>query len=301
MEEWLTDPDAPWWAKLRRTRVHINEVRQRVDAFQSAGMWSIQREPTNADGWAYRFRIHRAVPADLLAAVGDAVANMRSALDYVAYELARHHVVEMGNEMGDEEELATAFPIRADEAAFERFFVDGRWGTVRSRLYGDVEREALRCVQPFALADEARAVGVEPSTVAQDDLLMDHAYALNAVWNIDKHRRLPRVAWTLDSLVWWSKDGAAYQWIGHVEQFALLEDGTVLGELHDLSGSGRPQVDPNLTIEIVLADDPSPYKSPLVGRLESLHRSLARWVAPRVFVVAEGNPPPIMISFSPPA
>jgi hypothetical protein len=160
--------------------------------------------------------------------------------------------------------------------------VDGRWGTVRSRLYGDVEREALRCVQPFALADEARAVGVEPSTVAQDDLLMDHAYALNAVWNIDKHRRLPRVAWTLDSLVWWSKDGAAYQWIGHVEQFALLEDGTVLGELHDLSGSGRPQVDPNLTIEIVLADDPSPYKSPHVGRLESLHRSLAKWVVPRV-------------------
>jgi hypothetical protein len=60
-------------------------------------------------------------------------------------------------------------------------------------------------------------------------------------------------------------------------------------------------VDPNLTIEIVLADDPSPYKSPLVGRLESLHRSLAKWVVPRVFIVAEGNPPPIMISFSPPA
>jgi hypothetical protein len=93
MEEWLTDPDAPWWAKIRRARVHISEVRQRVDAFQSAGMWSIQREPTNADGRAYRFRIHRAVPADLLAVVGDAIGNMRSALDYVAYELARHHVV----------------------------------------------------------------------------------------------------------------------------------------------------------------------------------------------------------------
>ena len=137
--------------------------------------------------------------------------------------------------------------------------------------------------------------------VPKDELLTDHAYALNAVWNIDKHRRLPRVAWTLDSLVWWSKNGAAYQWIGHVEEFALLKDGTMLGELHDLSGSGRPQVDPNLTIEIVLADDPSPYKSPLVGRLEGLHQSLARWVVPRVFIVAEGNPPPIMISFSPPS
>jgi hypothetical protein len=107
MREWLEDPDAAWWAKLRRAQVHISEVRQRVDALQSAGIWSIEREPAaggcssrfrihRADRWAYRFRVNRAVPADLLAAVGDAVANMRSALDYVAYELARHHVVEMG-------------------------------------------------------------------------------------------------------------------------------------------------------------------------------------------------------------
>src|SRR5690242_8372649 len=181
MREWLEDPDAPWWAKLRRAQVHINEVRQRVDALQSAGIWSIEREPTaGADRWAYRFRINQAVPADLLAAVGDAVANMRSALDYVAYELARHHVVETGGEMGDEEEAATAFPIRVDQASFERFFVAGRWGPLRSRLYGDIERKGLQCVQPFALADEARAVGVQPSTDPQDNLLTDHAYALNA-------------------------------------------------------------------------------------------------------------------------
>jgi hypothetical protein len=60
-------------------------------------------------------------------------------------------------------------------------------------------------------------------------------------------------------------------------------------------------VDPHLEIEIVLADDPSPYKASLVARLESFHRSLAGWVIPRVFIVAEGSPPPIMISFSPPS
>jgi hypothetical protein len=300
MEEWLSDPEAPWWAKLRRAQAHINEVRQRADALQSEEVWSIQRESANADSWAYLFRIHRAVSADLRAAVGDAVANMRSALDYVAYELARHHIVKMGGEMGDKEEAATAFPIRVDQASFERFFVAGRRGPVRSRLYGDVERKALQCVQPFALADEARAVGVQPSTDPQDDLLTDHAHALNAVWNIDKHRRLPAATWTLGNLVWWSKDGAAHQWIRHVGEFAPLEDGTVLGELHDRSGSGRPEVDPHVEIEIVLADDPSPYKAPLVGRLEGFHRSLAHWVIPRVFIVAEGNPPPILISFSPP-
>jgi hypothetical protein len=295
MKEWLSDPEAPWWAKLRRARAHINEVRQRVDALQSAGMWSIQREPANADGWAYRFKIHGAIPADLSAAVGDAVANMRAALDYVAYELARHHVAEMGNEMGDKEEAATAFPICIDEAAFEQFF--GKKGSIRSGLYGDVERKALRCVQPFALAAEARAVGVEPSTDPQDDLLTDHAYALNALWNIDKHRRLPELAWAIDDLVWWSGDDvAAYRWVGHVRKLAPLQSGTLLGELH----SGRPQTDARFEVHLVLNDDPSPYGSPLVARLERLHQSLVGWVIPRIFMVADGSPPPIMISFSAP-
>jgi hypothetical protein len=297
MKERWGDPEAPWWAKLRRARVHISEVRQRVDALQRAGTWSIQREPTDADGWAYRFRLHRTISADLSAAVGDAVANMRSALDYVAYELARHHV----GEMDDQEEAATWFPIFRDEAAFKDFFANGRKGKIRSGLYGDVERKALQCVQPFALTDEARALGVERSMDPQDDLLTDHAYALNAVWNIDKHRRLPGLAWAVIGPVWWTGDGAAYRWDGHAEELAPLQDGTVLGELHGLPGSGRPQVDPHHEVDLMLTDDPSPYGSPLVARLERLHQLLAGWVIPRIFIVADGNAPPIMISFSEPA
>jgi hypothetical protein len=153
------DPEAPWWAKLRRAQARISEVQQRVSALQGTQPWSILREPTGLDGWAYRFKIHRPIPADLSAAVGDAVANMRAALDYIAYELARHHV----GAMSDTEEAATEFPIRKDKAAFDQFFTAGRKGPLRARLYGDAERRALRCVQPFALTDEARAVGVEPA------------------------------------------------------------------------------------------------------------------------------------------
>jgi hypothetical protein len=65
------DPEAPWWAKLRRAKSHISEVRQRVDVLQAAEPWSIQREPAGPDdGWAYRFRVHKPVPADLAAATG---------------------------------------------------------------------------------------------------------------------------------------------------------------------------------------------------------------------------------------
>jgi hypothetical protein len=301
MEEWLTDPEAPWWAKLRRASVHIEEARRCVAELESGEAWSIEREPADADGWEYRFRIHRAVPADLSAAVGDAVANMRAALDYVAYELARHHVAEMGNEMGDKEEAVTSFPICIDEATFEQFFAPGKkGGNIRSRLYGGVERKALRCVQPFALAAEAREVGVEPSTDARDDLLTDDPYVLNTIWNIDKHRRLPKLAWAIDDLVWWSRADVAYRWVGPVKKLASLQDGAMLGELHGPAGAGRPQTDACFDVHLVLCDDPSPYASPLVARLESLHQSLVGWVLPRIFMVANGKYPPIMISFSAP-
>src|SRR5260370_11529801 len=97
MDQRWRDPQAPCWAKLRRAQAHISEVQQRVSALLGTQPWSIQREPTGLDGWAYRFKIHRPIPADLSAAVGDAVANMRAALDYIAYELARHHVGTMSD------------------------------------------------------------------------------------------------------------------------------------------------------------------------------------------------------------
>lgn len=296
MVELWVDPEAPWWAKLRRARAHIHEVRQRVDALQRAEPWSIQREPAGADGWAYRFRIHRATPADLSATVGDSVANMRSALDYVAYELARHHV----GEMDDKQEAATAFPIFINKTAFDQFFTDGWKGALRNKLYGDAERKALQCVQPFALTDEARAFGVELSTDPKVDLLTDNAYVLNTLWNIDKHRRLPGLAWAVDGPFWFTGDGTGSRWVPRVEEHAPLHDGIVLGEFHGPPGAGRPQVDLHQEIELVLTDDPSPYRSPLVARLERIRETLIGWVIPRIFIVADGKPPPLMTSFSEP-
>ena len=284
------DPDAPWWVKLRRAQAHISEVRQRVSALEGVRPWSIHREPTGTDGWAYRFRIHRPTPADLSAAVGDAVANMRAALDYIAYELARRHV----GTMTDAEEAATAFPICRDKAAFDQFFAGRR----RAKLYGDAERRALQCVQPFALTDEMRSVGVEPATDPETDLLTDHAYGLNTLWNIDKHRRLPGLAWAIEGPVWFSGDDTTgWRWIPRANELAPLHDGTVLSELHGPPSSGRPMLEPRFTIDLVLTDDPSPYRSPLGERLERLHQSLTGWVVPRIFIVADGNPPPIAIGF----
>ena len=156
-------------------------------------------------------------------------------------------------------------------------------------LYGDAERKALQRVQPDALGDEARAVGVEWSATPEEELLTDHAYALNTLWNIDKHRRLPRLAGGV-------KDCAGHQVIrlrlldiaGLPGNLEPLVDGSVLVEVQGHPGGGRPQVSLNQRIELVLLDDPSPYPSALVARLERLHQVLSNWVVPRIFFVADG-------------
>lgn len=211
---------------------------------------------------------------------------MRAALDNIAYELARHHA----GTMSDAEERATFFPICENKVTFEKFFQH----PLRSNLYSDTGRRALQCVQPFARADEMREHGVEPSTDPKSDLLTDHAYALNTIWNIDKHRRLPELAWAAEGPVWF-EEVTGCRWRGHVSGVTLLPDGDVLGELHGPAGSGRPEAELHYTIDLVLTDDPSPYPSLLVERLEWLRQSLTGWVVPRIFIVADGNPPPMMI------
>ncbi len=79
-----------------------------------------------------------------------------------------------------------------------------------------------------------------------------------------------------------------------------LTDDSVLVEVRGAPGSGRPQVSLNLRIDLVLIDDPSPYPSALVPRLEHLHRLFSSWVIPGIFIVADGGAPPIGITFAPP-
>ena len=56
MWDWKSDPEAPWWVKLRRARLHIDEVHQRVRTLDASGPWSVEKEPAeDPDSWAFRF------------------------------------------------------------------------------------------------------------------------------------------------------------------------------------------------------------------------------------------------------
>lgn len=72
-----------------------------VAEFERSKPSEARREDTdNPSQVAFRFHILQKVPTELLTAVGDAIHNMRSCLDSVAYELARQY---LNDEMTDKQ------------------------------------------------------------------------------------------------------------------------------------------------------------------------------------------------------
>ena len=63
-----------------------------------------------------------------------------------------------------------------------------------------------------------------------------------------------------------------------------------------MTSSDRARVpEPTIELQLALADDPG-YPHDLMRVLERWHQYLVSWVLPRMFAVADGNPPPILIT-----
>lgn len=283
MIDWV-DPDSPWWAKLRTAHHHLRSVRRLVDDFTATSPWTVETAPTATPGEVqYRLRVHDPVPVDLLTTVGDAVHNMRSALDCVAYVLAkRNH----GGQLSSTDEKRVFFPVCLDRRAFDKTIVERLRG-----LFGPQDVRALTCVQPFAFGEEAAELGIE---VSEQDAHFDTVYRLHSLSITDKHRHLPMTAWWPD-LVYWAQptDGGKYRW--RPSRQVAYTDGALLGVLVNLDGT-PPSVDAVHEVHLGLAD--FPLQGDLVNTLENWHMVLCDWVVQRVIVVAEGNDPPLLLPSS---
>jgi hypothetical protein len=281
-------PSAAWWAKAARAQKHIQDVGALVTGLERAAPYQIHREVTDQPGRvAFRFRLLKPMPVHLLTTIGDVLHNLRSCLDSVAFELARRHV---GDAMTEKQESAAQFPICRDRGAFDEFVSS----PVRRGMYGQQERDALRCVQPFALHDELAALGTDPATSLADEYRINELARLNRLSNLDKHRRLPLLAWYA-GFVYLTGDAPGCTWSRPARQPAGLQDNDVIGYLtHQDPGTDHS---PALKVEMRLAltEDPG-YTNEVVGVLERWHSYLVSWVLPRIFAVADGNPPPIMIA-----
>lgn len=280
------DPAAAWWAKLARARKHVEDILAMAAQYEMSEPYEIVAEPGGIVGQtAYRLGILRPVPVELQTTAGDAFHNMRSCLDSVAYELAQRYV----GTLTEKQQLAAEFPIRATRAEFEDFFRERK---VRQDMYGPRERDALRCVQPFAIAEEAAEYGVEWATSSAEEYKLNELARLSKLSNIDKHRRPTLVAWYVD-LVYWT-GSAPTSWHPAPNPEAGLEDGSVLG--HQVcEGNGDSASRPTFDMRLTITDDPG-YRQDLAGALKRWQNYLENWVLPRIFAVAEGGKAPIVIA-----
>jgi len=275
-QTWL-DPSASWNVKARRAAHHFADLRQEVDAFRSRRPFALTPEPAETPRrLAYRLKFREPIPAELSAIVGDVLHNLRSALECVAYELARRT---RGTALTPAEERATTFPIQPTPESFEKFFTENKR---RDTLFDARSRAALRLVQPFWLADQAREFNIELND-GVDRVAWDELTRLDALWNIDKHRRLTVTAWWPEMIYWGSN--------GESRRKAYRGDGTVADGsiLLYVDGSDEGQGDElSYEFNLTLTDDPARQANPNAGQdvvelLDSRHSRVINWVFPTVF------------------
>ena len=207
MESWMSDPDAAWWAKLRRANTHLETLTKLVDDFAASEPYTLDREPGDGPNEvAYRLHIRREAPAEISTVVGDVLHNLRSALDSVAYELAVHS---KGEPLTEREAQVTAFPWSPSSSEYDRSFGigvevknpdDAR--LLRGRIYGPEARNAMRVVQPFMLAEMANMPPTERRCFSNDHFKWSAIHRLHQLSNLDKHRRLSTVGVGVP-LTWW--------------------------------------------------------------------------------------------------
>jgi hypothetical protein len=282
---WL-DPNSAWWAKADRAQNHLRSLDRLVAEFRASEPYTVVPQPTDIPGRTeYRLRIHKPVPPEISTTIGDILHNLRSALDSLAYEIARRG---LDRSMTPEEERACIFPLTKTPERFEQFFDENskhERTRIRSALYGDRARAAFRTVQPFRIHEEAIRHGVPVTDTYEQEHRWSEVHRLTQLSNLDKHRRLTLVAWWPDLVYWMSNGPSKRRWLGGDGTFT---DGSVLGYMVGQDDDVGDEVFHDFNL--VLADDPAHDASDPAGTtpdvldmLNRWHQYITGWVFGRVF------------------
>src|SRR5512144_1085938 len=159
-------------AKLKRAEAQLGKLRTEVErVFPRGKRWPVRTE-ADRSGLEYRFYLGDvpSVKPDWAFSAGEIMFNLRASLDYLVYEL---HLRRFRGKLPSGIESRTQFPIFEREAEFR----EGGIARLSQR-----DRRALRNLQPYITRhDQWHAVRYWLGR-------------LNALHNVDKHRKLHLVA-----------------------------------------------------------------------------------------------------------
>lgn len=173
-------------AKIARADYHLETLYRDIDSWSDLRPGSISRQ-SNADGSEHLFVAHFSPQPDVwrwAVLMGDALHNLRCALDHIVYSLAIRHTGE--NPPADDTKLA--FPITSSTANFAK----AKWrirslpegvqaGIERAQPYNrtrptgweplwwlaqlnDVDKHRLAALSPFAAWPEGITIDADPET-----------------------------------------------------------------------------------------------------------------------------------------
>ena len=171
--------------KMDRAKHHIETLRSETKAFleREPEPLGFRTEETPGLGKEIKYVLYAVVreepPPDLGFIAGDAIQNIRHALDYLAYELSSP---------AEQKRRNTQFPIFDDKCRFEVL------GTPKIKSISGDERALIERVQPNNASKVARGSPL---------------FLLNQLANQDKHRLLLPVAAAASQLDTWIESGNA--------------------------------------------------------------------------------------------
>jgi hypothetical protein len=168
----MTDSLAGARLKLLRAREHLEVLGDELAAFTAGEPYRIAHEP-NADGSEHIFRtqVLKEPPTLLSVIIGDALQNMRSALEHLVWGLAF-------KDKGSEPSRSTSFPIYRTEAAF--FQTDKNTSSGYSAGSGMHKISEIKRV-----AVKTAIQQLQPYKTGHDEL-----YILNELARVDRHQSL---------------------------------------------------------------------------------------------------------------
>ena len=263
--------------------------------FRASEPYTVVPRPTDIPGRTeYRLHIHKPMPPEISTTIGDILHKLRSALDSLAHEIALRG---LDRPLTAKEERACVFPVRDTPEQFDQFFneVFGRERIpIRAALYGAQARAAFRSVQPFRIHEEAILLGVQVTDTYHQEYRWSELYRLTQLSNLDKHRRLTRMAWRSELVYWMSNSPTKRRWLDGDGTFT---DGAVLGYMVGQDADVGDEVLHDFNL--ILVDDPAHNPSDrtsnppdVVEMLNRWHQYITGWVFGRVFGVmsSDGSP-----------
>jgi hypothetical protein len=268
-----SDPSWPWMIKLARAKQHIDDLARETEQFAKSASSVVSEPGDNAGDIVLRLRVAEPIPLHFAAAAGDAIHNMRSSLDSIAFELARRHCP--GVDSDESLQRQCAFPFELTKPGLDR------WFRVRERVYGPAERRAIEAVAPGWQWDYLGNDSADPLIgTREEDVQHDLLWTLNRLWNIDKHRRLHVVALWPDNISWATREADEYEW---VPGWPPYEDGTEVGRLLARHGAGSFVPHIMSSFELRLIEEDILNQTGLAGAMQMIYGHLTGWVLPQLF------------------